>query len=354
MSDDNITASVLVHRVPVARPVRTSFGTMHDRPSVFIRLEDGDGHVGWGEVWCNYPSVGAEHRARLLLATVLPLAEELDLLRQPERLWAELTRRLAVLAIQTGESGPIAQTIAGLDCAVQDLAARRAGEPLWHWLNPAANPEVPVYASGINPEGARDLLGPGIPLMADANQAWTLEQALEFAPICNELDLAWLEEPLRHDAADAEWIALGKRLSIPLAAGENFTSAADFAELPQHRGLGVLQPDLGKWGGAINMLAVGRRSREQGVRFCPHWLGSGIGLMTSLHVKAASASAGGYVEVDVNPNGLREAIVTACDAGPRAGTVVLGTGPGIGEVETAIESFAEHCVLREEWRPSAA
>lgn len=386
MSDFNIKASVLVHRIPVERPVRTSFGTMLDRPSVLIRLEDGDGCVGWGEVWCNYPSVGAEHRARFLLATVLPLAAELDLFSQPERLWPELTRRLAVLAIQTGETGPIAQTIAGLDCAVQDLAARRAGEPLWRWLNQAARPQVPVYASGINPDGAaeaardaiaagyagvkikigfdseldqanlrgaRELIGSDVPLMADANQGWSLEQALDFAPVCNELGLAWLEEPLRHDAPDADWIALGDRLSIPLAAGENFSSTDEFEELPERRGLGVLQPDLGKWGGAINMLAIGRRSGALGVRFCPHWLGSGIGLMTSLHVKAASASEGGYVEVDFNPNALREAIVAACDAGPRDGSVGLGESPGIGEVEAAVEAFSDCCVMREEWRTAS-
>jgi D-galactarolactone cycloisomerase len=35
-----------VFRSPIATPVRTSFGTMHDRPAVFVRVEDTDGASG--------------------------------------------------------------------------------------------------------------------------------------------------------------------------------------------------------------------------------------------------------------------------------------------------------------------
>ena len=66
----------MVFRVPIETPVITSFGIMHSRPSVLVRAEDDQGAVGWGEIWCNFPSVGAEHRARLFNATVAPLLLE--------------------------------------------------------------------------------------------------------------------------------------------------------------------------------------------------------------------------------------------------------------------------------------
>ena len=53
-------------RWPVKTPVRTSFGVMHDRPMVLVEVRDEEGQVGWGEAWCNFPAVGAEHRARLV------------------------------------------------------------------------------------------------------------------------------------------------------------------------------------------------------------------------------------------------------------------------------------------------
>ena len=63
-----------VLRWPVKVPVRTSFGTMHDRPAVLVRVEDAEGAHGWGEAWCNFPSCGAEHRARLIESVLAPLA----------------------------------------------------------------------------------------------------------------------------------------------------------------------------------------------------------------------------------------------------------------------------------------
>jgi D-galactarolactone cycloisomerase len=65
-----------VYRAPIHKPVQTSFGIMHDRPAVAIRLEDNEGYVGWGEIWCNFPSVGAEHRARLFDSIVAPILLE--------------------------------------------------------------------------------------------------------------------------------------------------------------------------------------------------------------------------------------------------------------------------------------
>ncbi|MCC2676318.1 MAG: Mandelate racemase/muconate lactonizing protein, partial [Ramlibacter sp.] len=139
-----------VFRCPIATPVRTSFGTMHDRPAVFVRVEDADGAVGWGEIWCNFPSCGAEHRARLLDTVLAPLATSRSF-TGPAEAFEWLSARTAVLAIQSGEPGPIAQVIAGIDLALWDLCARRAGQPLWRYLG-GTRDEVVAYASGINPD----------------------------------------------------------------------------------------------------------------------------------------------------------------------------------------------------------
>src|SRR5678815_5353895 len=64
----------LVWRYPLKTPVVTSFGTMRDRPMVLVRVEDAHGIAGWGEIWCNFPAVGAEHRARLVQGVLAPLA----------------------------------------------------------------------------------------------------------------------------------------------------------------------------------------------------------------------------------------------------------------------------------------
>ena len=354
-----ISLQAFVLRCPSPVPVRTSFGTMHDRPAVFVRAETVDGAVGWGEIWCNFPACGAEHRARLLDTVVAPLLLKQDF-SDPAQAYAHATRKTEVLALQSGEPGPMAQVISGVDLALWDLCARRAGLPLFRLLG-GQQARVPVYASGINPEGAlavvqrkhaqgyrafklkigfddaqdianlaalRSWLGPEAALMADVNQAWDLPHALAMLPQLGAYRLGWLEEPLRTDSSLADWQQLRSQSGIPLAAGENLIGAPRFEQALQSQAFGVLQPDIAKWGGISGCWPVIQTIRESGVRFCPHYLGAGIGLMASAHVLAA-AGGDGMLEVDANDNLLRSLL-----APPFAqvvdGCITLDETPGIG------------------------
>lgn len=56
----------LVFRALLVDPIRTSYGMIYNRPRLLVRGEDENRVFGWGEVWCNLPAVGVEHRAHLL------------------------------------------------------------------------------------------------------------------------------------------------------------------------------------------------------------------------------------------------------------------------------------------------
>ncbi len=179
---------------------------------MFVRAEDEDGVVGWGEVWANFPSTGAEHRARLVNEVLAPAVIG-RALEGPAQAFEILTQGTAVLALQCGEPGPFAQAIAGIDLALWDLHARRHRQPLWRLLGGRTG-KIRVYASGINPGGARQtaeaamrrghralklkigfdmatdlanlaalrtVVGDGM-LAADVNQGWSIDQALEIVP----------------------------------------------------------------------------------------------------------------------------------------------------------------------------
>lgn len=349
-----------VFRCPLEHPVTTSFGTMRDRPMVMVEVEDDQGIRGWGEAWCNFPAVGAEHRARLVDSVLTPLLLARSF-RDPVDAFEHITSRTAVLALQSAEPGPFAQAIAGVDTALWDLAARRAEKPLWKHLNDEGAPTIGVYASGLNPDaperlarskqqagytffklkvgfgGDRDLanltklrstLGPDAGLMVDANQGWSVEQALEMLPKLEKFGLGWLEEPIRADVPWSEWQRLLRATSIPLAGGENIAGAADFERAFDAGVLSVVQPDLAKWGGLSATLPMARRIREQGLRFCPHYLGGGIGLLASAHLLAA-VGGDGLLEIDANPNPLRSSIAVNLED-VRDGKVVLPARPGLG------------------------
>ena len=354
-----VSLQAFVLRCPSPVPVRTSFGTMHDRPAVFVRAESSDGAVGWGEIWCNFPACGAEHRARLLDTVVAPLLLKQDF-ADPAQAFALATRKTDVLALQSGEPGPMSQVISGVDLALWDLCARRAGLPLFRLLG-GRQARVPVYASGINPDGAlgvvqrkhaqgyrafklkigfddaqdianlaalRDWLGPEAALMADVNQAWDLPHALAMLPRLAPFGLAWLEEPLRTDSSLTDWQQLRKPSGIPLAAGENLMGESRFAQALDSQAFGVLQPDIAKWGGISGCWPVIQTIRESGARFCPHYLGAGIGLMASAHVLAA-AGGDGLLEVDANDNLLRSLLAPPF-AQVADGFITLDETPGIG------------------------
>ena len=90
------------------------------------RQRASDGAWGWGEVFSNFPQVGAEHRARLVDSIFAPLLIGVAA-DDPAPVRAMLERRTRQMAIQCGEPGPFAQITGAVDQALWDMAARRAG-----------------------------------------------------------------------------------------------------------------------------------------------------------------------------------------------------------------------------------
>ena len=352
------TLEAFAFRVPIATPLKVSFGTFRDRPMVLIRVRDTDGAEGWGEVWCNWPSVGAEHRARL----ASDIGERLigRTFESPDQAFRTLTHELEVLVLQTGEIGPIAQAVAGIDIAIWDLAARKRGLPLYRMLGAAPRDSVPVYVTGINPDEperyavaryadghrafklktgfdhARDLrnlramreaLGADVVLPCDANQALSLEAAIDFSRAAAPIDLQWLEEPIRVDAPQSQWQALADASPIPIAGGENL-QGVQLDNAVSDRIYRVLQPDVTKWGGITEIRRVSRAAVAAGKRFCPHYFGGGVSILASLHLLAAAGGTG-LLEYDCHPNAGRELIVGSL-LPVRDGKVPVPDGPGLG------------------------
>jgi len=352
---------VAVYRAPIQHPVQTAFGTMTDRPAVIVRAVDQDGTVGFGEIWCNFPQCGAEHRARLVISVLAPLAVGKPL-ASPNDLFHKLTAAVHKLALQAGEPGPLAQAIAGVDIAVWDLVAKRAEKPLWRQLGGYGDGKLSTYASGINPNGAqaqalrakqddgyrafklkvgfgrnhdlanlealRKALGDDVDLMVDANQAWDLDEAIAMSTLIAPFRPLWLEEPLPADTSIDMWKTLAQASPVPLAAGENLRGEAAFATAISSGAFAVIQPDLAKWGGLSAGLPLVQKIRAAGLRYCPHYLGGGIGLLASAHLLAA-VGGDGVLEIDCNPNPLRQGLAHPFPP-IRKGVLSLTEKPGLG------------------------
>ena len=348
-----------VFRYPLKVPVKTSFGIMSNRPMVLVQVTDNQGTEGWGEIWCNFPDVGAEYRARLVDSIITPLL--LSKSYENSRLiFNDLTRSTEVLAIQTGEYGPLAQCIAGIDIAINDLLAKKKATPIWKMLG-GANDKVLAYASGINPTQAmemgkraknlgfnslklkigfgndldfsnlttlREIIGDEGKLMADVNQGWSLKDAVTNIPLLKLFNLEWLEEPILANLPFRDWEHLSNISSIPLAAGENMASNVEFEKAIEQRILSVIQPDLAKWGGFTRCIPIAKKIVASGLKYCPHYLGGGIGLLASAHALAA-IGGNGTLEIDVNENPLRADLIED-SLSIKNGIATIGHNPGLG------------------------
>jgi D-galactarolactone cycloisomerase len=355
-------------RVPT-KPIKVSFGIFRDRPCVLVRVVDADGQEGWGEVWCNWPAATAEYRARL----AADVGERLigRNLASPDEAFHTLTKEMEVLVRQTGESGPIAAAIAGIDIAIWDLSARRTGVPLHRHLGGDGADFVPVYATGINPDqpeefaaaryreghrafklkigfgreidvrnlaNMRKVLGSEAKLMCDANQALSLSAAIALSREIAPSNLSWLEEPLRVDAPAADWRTLAAASPIELAGGENL-QGEQLEDAVTANVFGVLQPDVTKWGGITGNLRVACAAVAAGKRFCPHYFGGGIALLASLHL-LATAGGEGVLEFDCHPNASREIVIGSL-LPVRQGRVPVPTAPGLGSIPD-LRAFAPY------------
>lgn len=352
-----------VFRSPLTKHIKTSFGTMKDRPAAFLRIEDEDGAFGWGEIFANWPSAAAEHRINLLARDIGPLVFEQSI-AHPSDLFYTLTERTHIIALQSGEWGPFRQVIAGLDIAMWDLFARRTGQTLRRYMNDEAPDQVPAYASGIHIRDADEMVNaarntgfssfkvkvgfdmdddlnrlhtlfenkmPTETIAADANQAWDIKSALKFLKKTASLPLIWLEEPLRADAPENDWAKLYAATPHPLAGGENIVGFDGFSRAIAAKHLDVFQPDIIKWGGLTGCRFVGQNVLTASLHYCPHFLGGGIGLQASANLLSA-VGGNGQLEVDVNPNPLRDSF------GPTRAAFsdnrwVCNDGPGLGIVE---------------------
>jgi len=348
-------------KAAIEEPIITSFGSIPARNALLVRVEDKDGAFGWGEVWANFPPAGAEGKVRLLEMILIPATLGRSW-ASPAAALIDLTQRMRRNAIQSGEAGPFASCIAGIEVALSDMAARKAGVPLWKALGRQDAPApLLAYASNLNPKGApeyvamcrergyrafklkvafdlksdlanvREIAGglkPGEHFMIDANQGWDLVTARPAVEAFSHFPLDWIEEAIPADDPPEHWAELAMLSSVPLAGGENLLGFAAFDAAIAAGHLGVIQPDICKWGGVSGCFAVARRAVASGRKYCPHWLNSGLGLHAAAHVLAA-VGGGGMLEHDAMENPL-QAVLAEPFPSLVEGRFALTAAPGLG------------------------
>lgn len=305
---------------------------MPTRPALLVRIEDTSGCFGWGEVWANFPPRANIHKAHIIedvVAKHLTTSTFMD----PREVGEALRDQLSVFFLHVGQSQVFEHILAGIDTALWDLALRSSGQPFSAFMGIGARANT--YATSINVEDLEELIPrhaqlgqryfklkigfadhghsdivdsaaslcpQGAKVMVDSNQSWSLEQAKSALHALEDHAPFFAEEPLRADAAPADWEALASATTIPLAGGENIYGIDTFLTMTR-AGMKVLQPDVAKWGGVSGALDLAKAAPDD-VLIWPHFMGSAVGQMAALSITAAIGDTA-CCEVDVNDNALR-------------------------------------------------
>ena len=281
-----------------------------ETPIVRIRCDDGSEGAGYtytiGTGGSSVVALLRDHLAPRLVG------------RDPdciEAIWRDLffhTHATAVGAITS-------LALAAIDTALWDWRSRRAGLPLWKAAG-GAQPRVPVYSTEggwlhLTPDelvaqtlqaqadgflgakvkvgrptvaedvarlaAVREAVGERFEIMIDANQCFTVAEAMRRARAYEPFNLAWFEEPLPAEDLGGHQ-ELAAHTPIPIAVGESLYSPAHFREYLERGACSIVQVDAARIGGVTPWLKVAHLAETFNVAVCPHFL-------MELHVSLSAA-----------------------------------------------------------------
>ena len=268
----------------------------------FVLITDGEGATGLGYSYTigqGGPAIMSMLRETLIPQLVGREAEEI------ERIWRDLL--FSTHATSVGAITSLA--LAAIDTALWDLRCKRARLPLWRMLG-GAKDSVPMYtteggwlhittedlvADAVQAQAAgfsgskvkigrphlnedrerlqavREAVGPSYEIMVDANQSFTLSEAMRRARVLQTLDIAWFEEPLPADDVGSHK-TLAACTSVPIAVGESIYSISQFKDYLVNDAASIIQVDVARIGGITPWIKVAHMAEAHNVAVCPHFL----------------------------------------------------------------------------------
>lgn len=124
----------------------------------------------------------------------------------------------------------------------------------------------------------REVAGDDVKIMLDANQQWTLPQAMEICKVLQSMNPYWIEEPTHPDDVLAHKVLADHIAPVKLALGEHVPNRIIFKNYLQTGSAGFIQVDAVRVGGVSEFITISLLCRKFGIPVVPH-----VGDMGQLH-----------------------------------------------------------------------
>jgi o-succinylbenzoate synthase len=368
--------SIVLREIGLAlkEPFQISSGTQNRRRILLVELRSADGVEGWGECTAGeFPNYGPEAADTAWIALrewVAPRVLGRDF-AGPEEIhpalennfrghnmakaavemaaW-ELTARAEGVSLSKKLGGTRERIRVGISLGIQASPealvekARTSLERGYRKVKIKIKPGMDVeYVRAV-----REALGPDAPLMADANNAYSLDDTASLEAL-DALGLMMIEQPLAWDDL-LRHVELQKRLKTPICLDESITSvdrAADMIALGSGK---IVNIKAGRVGGFVQSKAIHDLCESHGIPvWCGGMLESGVG---RAHNVALSSLPNFTLPGDVSPSERywERDIVLPEWTMDREGWVNVPVGePGMG-VKVDLDRVEDLTVRREELR----
>lgn len=288
--------------LPLREPFRISSGTVQNRRICLLELESADGATGWSEcVAGEFPNYSSETIDTAWLAIKEWLAPRIigTSLTGPHEVHELLNRdirghQMAKAALEMGvwelaaqtKNVALAQLLGGVRATIEvgiSLGIQQDPATLVEKVRRSIEQGYRKIKVKIKPgndidflRAVREEFGPEVPLMVDANSAYTLDEADHLKRL-DEFHLMMVEQPLAHDDL-LRHARLQRMLETPICLDESVTSvekAEDMVTLGSGR---IVNIKPGRVGGFLSSIAIHDFCRNHGIPvWCGGMLESGIG-----------------------------------------------------------------------------
>jgi L-fuconate dehydratase len=124
----------------------------------------------------------------------------------------------------------------------------------------------------------RELIGPDALLMVDANQQWTLPEAIKFCLAVRDISPYFVEEPTHPDDIQAHRTLAEAISPMPIALGEHVPNRIMFKNFMQAGAVNFVQVDCTRVAGISEFITVSLLARKFGLPVVPH-----VGDMGQIH-----------------------------------------------------------------------